>query len=108
MESEREQAHKKKKRKISDEHRHMALNTGLHSTVLSAMMEDSSDEESSSGSDSDRDKKKKSKKKSSSKSKKKKKDREKEKKHKKKKHKSYREHNSERSASPSSERSVRK
>ena len=107
MESEREQAHKKKKRKISDEHRHMALNTGLHSTVLSAMMEDSSDEESSSGSDSDRDKKK-SKKKSSSKSKKKKKDREKEKKHKKKKHKSYREHHSERSASPSSERSVRK
>ena len=93
MELDRDKAHKRKKRKLSEEHERMALNTGLHSTVLSVMMEDASDNDSSSSqSDSDRKKKSKKKKKSSSKSDKKKKSKEKKSK---KKHKSRSRHSSE-------------
>ena len=87
MDSEREKASKKKKRKMSDGEKELALNSGLHSSILSAMMEHSDEEEgedevSSSDDEEHRSskrqkkekKEKKEKKKKSSKDKKKKKD----------------------------------
>jgi hypothetical protein len=101
MDTEREKAHKKKKRKMSDAEKDLALNTGLCSSILSVMMEHSDDEkegEGSSSSDEEHPKSsKKSKKEKKEKKKKKSKDKKSKKEKKEKKERSSKKHKKEKS-----------
>jgi hypothetical protein len=90
MEEQRRQAEKRKRKELSTEYLHLANNTGLHGSVLSAMLEHSDDNKSSDSneSESSEDKRKSKKQKKEKKEKKSKKKKAKAKKEKKKKSKS--------------------